>query len=546
MNPELARQVERWAVVLEQTAARLEKELGVECEVWSLRVGQNTPFDGYSLGLNCPTLKPHEDYERVELELTFRNVSCHPLLVKAEIAESFPAFKFDPDPWSGRQADAELMRRLDDHLPTLLDQFSQRVVEGVRPRAVATISVDLEYADPAPSMQATGAEPDYLVIQAAFEQLFGDCPGEPLILSPTASGWGGDEWTMAVVDRRWLEAMPGLSAELLASARSRNKVSLVHPPQFRLGGRATLFINRDEIPRQARDFYRLYPLCPGWFSFSRPGYSGDGNQALLRFARSTRLPDEESEPTPRPAERNSYSGLCLLKKVDGTWRVDSVADDTSLMKSLQPEDFSQMAEARFRQEVESGGYSILDLESGPFGPGRARLRCPDGRVVTVVTWHWLSDRLIGTTDAKPTRDFFLSRDPVLLVNGMDQSSLEQGLEGDWTASTVRGTTEHKALQEVNQALRHLIVEGSDLASLELRGAVETGSARGYEWNSWQDLSLLATLKDGQTLEFSIELVYDDHQTKKRKPVERLLVLNGLTPQRMVDAVEAYLAERSEK
>lgn len=135
-----------------------------------------------------------------------------------------------------------------------------------------------------------------------------------VIMADTATGSTGVEDTARTLDYV-LQNLHGMDPGTLDSFRSRNITAQVLPADMQIGGPYTLLSQtvRSQIFSQNQSgwdiFYSHYPQAPGITTFSRVGFDGGLNQALVYMG----------------TQSNWLVGAgyyFLLRKANGAWSID--------------------------------------------------------------------------------------------------------------------------------------------------------------------------------------------------------------------------------
>ena len=135
-----------------------------------------------------------------------------------------------------------------------------------------------------------------------------------VIMADTATSLSGVDNTAQTLDYV-LQNLHNVDSQTLDSFRSRNATAQVLRPDMQLGGPYTLLSQsaRDQIFGKNQSgwdiFYYRFPQAPGITTFSRVGFNGNLDQALVYMG----------------TQSNWLAGsgyYILLKKSNGTWSID--------------------------------------------------------------------------------------------------------------------------------------------------------------------------------------------------------------------------------
>lgn len=403
--------MERWLESLRERllslAARLEATLPVKCEAWSHTLGECTAFDGYTAGVKCRLLKSRAGKsDALVLELQARAMRGEPVVEKLELAwNDFKAEKFKTPIRKAQPVTQQLLDELDAFFPRFESMMRQAICDGVKERKgcmSCVVSMESEDAD----LRDEAGNEELELISSCFRQLFGRMEGDPVILSP---GMGFPVGDLLVTEA--LEAFPGLQLETLEDFQRCNHRRLAFPEKFALGERPTV-LEDPEIGLEDgyRHFYRRYPRSPGIFHFSRPGLNEARNQALVIANRNDGL-HSPARAQDEPVLSSYFSQLCLLEKGEHGWKVRTRGNWYGLVDGdrmrASAEDF---AKQKLSEDLAAAGWDIEESE-----PERLRLKRITGGWVTVITRSFLEGRLMAYVGQEPEQEFYVCKDPVLIV-----------------------------------------------------------------------------------------------------------------------------------
>lgn len=388
-------------------SARVEATLPVKCEAWSHTLGECTAFDGYTAGVKCQLLNPRPGKsDALVLELRLRAMRGEPVVEKFELAwNDFKAEKFKSPVRKPQTVTQQLLDELDAFFPRFESMARQAISQGVKERQNCMMIVGSTISEDADHRVEAEAE-ELAVVQSCFNELFGCMEGEPLFLSPTMAFPGGDLLATSV-----MEALAGLQLETLEDFRRRSRQWASFPEGFALNGRPTV-LGEPEIEWEDgyRRFYCRYPRAPGIFHFSRPGINNARNQALVLANRNDGLYSRaraENDPT----LSSHFSQLCLLELGDSGWKVKARGEWFSLVDhDRMRESGAEFAKQKLADDLSAAGWEIEESEAE-----RLRLRSSKGRWLTVITQNYLSARLIAYIGQEPEQEFYICKDPVLIV-----------------------------------------------------------------------------------------------------------------------------------
>ncbi len=514
LPPELLTHLSNWEKTLSEAARELRMKHGLRCDFWSHRFGQSLKYDGYTIGIEVALVSSESQYDTAGISIDLRSLASDPRLVRAGVL-----WDGRTPPWMGspifedRPMTAASLDEVDALLETWIGELSEGVKLGEPPNEGSVLKIStlatVENKQETVALLDGEAYPNELDLwQCLFSQLYPNLDGEPILLWGSSTQVDNDSPIARLWEPRKLERLPGVSLGLLRKHAEVNQQRLMVPTDFMLAGKGTILATWEGEPR---DFFRIYRASPGTFAFSRPAYSDDGRMALLSCLKWDCV----------EMSRN----LCLLAKEGETWNLVANLDEMELFYELDLGDHTEIARISFQDGMDKAGITVLESDFSNWPKQRARIRVPDGRELDVLNDRWISEFLLARRGEKPEMDYFLCSRPLLVLGSVDASKVVDAVKRPWEYHPDEITGE--------MLIKDLDTEGSpSVESLTYLGS--HGSAEQYD----QIHFFRATLIDGAPLVFPVIGV--SWRSSEPRPLERLIVMNGFSGEKLLKAVEAYL------
>lgn len=524
LRPPLRDVVQVWEEKLQQIADEVRRERGVEVDYWSHTLGEKLGGERYTLGLEVPLPgDEHGRHTRSGIRIDLESTAGEPKVAKAGVTWDGSVYKSMDEAIKEAQGKKSPPLRV-EQIEGLLHAWAENFREGLKlghapgetgGSAVLSVGVASESKEVQPE-DLPDSEVCRRIWQDAFAQLWGPSEGEAMLSEWTAGGSTSD--LDEITKSRKIQGLPGLTEELLESLDQANQVPYRIPLDFQLGGLTT---TPGVWIAEPRTLYQIYPNLIGVFVFSRPGFSKDGERAVVSIVRSDFLFSGE-KTGPNSGMSNL---LCLMERHGEHWKLLGWLDRMELFKTLTSDDFKKMTEMRLRREIAAAGLKMTKYEEADFSGMRFEVEQPDGRSMEVVSPDWLHRNLYWQEKS----NFFFTRLPLWVSGerrGVDIKKAMAGME--LSLKNLRPVPELQSeIDKLLEAGRPLLQSVKVLGMGPLDGTLP-GEA----------VVLEVVTKDGRKLSFVVKGFDDRLQTPAA--LERLIYLREAEPRDFLEAIEAYL------